>query len=95
VAASLPRLLAAHPKPVPPVPSDAAEPDPLIGVSDPDSGLSGSGSGGAVEPPLTSEPPLVVAAPLTSEPPLAPEPPLTSEPTARAAAGTAPEPLVI
>ncbi|GAU68158.1 hypothetical protein SSP35_06_02460 [Streptomyces sp. NBRC 110611] len=58
------------------------EPDPFAGVSDPDSGLDGSGSGSFVEPPLTSEPPLADAAPLTSEVPIAAELPLTSEPTA-------------
>lgn len=58
------------------------EPDPLVGVSDPDSGMPGYGFPSVGEPPLTSEPPLADAAPLTSEPPLAAEPPLTSEPTA-------------
>ncbi|MFH9420931.1 hypothetical protein [Streptomyces sp. NPDC017529] len=66
-------------------PSDSAgpaEPDLFDGVSDPDSGLNGSGSFCFCEPPLTSEPPLADAAPLTSESPIAAELPLTSEPTA-------------
>ncbi|TJZ55841.1 hypothetical protein FCH28_11150 [Streptomyces piniterrae] len=58
------------------------EPDLFDGVSDPDSGLDGSGSLSFAEPPLTSEPPLADAAPLTSEVPIAAELPLTSEPTA-------------
>ncbi|MBB5934932.1 hypothetical protein [Streptomyces zagrosensis] len=60
------------------------EPDLYEGVSDPESGLDGSGSCGFAEQPLTSEPPLSDAAPLTSEPPLGAELPLTSEPTAAA-----------
>ncbi|MFD8324624.1 hypothetical protein ACF082_08420 [Streptomyces lydicus] len=58
------------------------ERNPYDGVSDPDSGLDGSGSFSFMEPPLTSEPPLADAAPLTSEVPIAAELPLTSEPTA-------------
>ncbi|MGG7573743.1 hypothetical protein [Streptomyces sirii] len=58
------------------------ESDLFDGVSNPDSGLDGSGSFSFVEPPLTSEPPLADAAPLTSEVPIAAELPLTSEPTA-------------
>ncbi|MFG2225206.1 hypothetical protein ACIBK8_04845 [Streptomyces sp. NPDC050161] len=58
------------------------EPDLFDGVSDPDSGMDGSGSFSFVEPPLTSEPPLADAAPLTSEVPISAELPLTSEPTA-------------
>lgn len=61
--------------------SKPVEPDLLIGVSDPDCGLDGSGSYCFAEPPLTSEPPLADA-PLTSESPIAAELPLTSEPTA-------------
>ncbi|MFE2226065.1 hypothetical protein [Streptomyces kronopolitis] len=60
----------------------AMETDLYDGLSDPDSGLDGSGSFSFVEPPLTSEPPLADAAPLTSEVPIAAELPLTSEPTA-------------
>ncbi|MFE3551295.1 hypothetical protein ACFXN2_21760 [Streptomyces kronopolitis] len=60
----------------------AMEADLYDGLSDPDSGLDGSGSFSFVEPPLTSEPPLADAAPLTSEVPIAAELPLTSEPTA-------------
>ncbi|UGY91439.1 hypothetical protein [Streptomyces gobiensis] len=56
----------------------------LSGLSDPDSGLDGSGSCGPVEAPLTSEPPLADVAPLTSESPIAAELPLTSEPTGTA-----------
>ncbi|MDT3400745.1 hypothetical protein RKE29_29800 [Streptomyces sp. B1866] len=62
-------LLSSPSKPSDPV--NAREPDPLAGVSDPDSVLDGSGARGGAEPPLTSEPPLAHAAPLTSEPPLA------------------------
>lgn len=74
MAASAQLLLEALSKPV--------EPNPLEGISDPDSGLDGSGSYIFSEPPLTSEPPLADAAPLTSETPIAAELPLTSEPTA-------------
>ncbi|KEF06085.1 MULTISPECIES: hypothetical protein [Streptomyces] len=63
-------------------PEKPTEPDLFDGVSDPDSGLDGSGSLCFCEPPLTSEPPLADAAPLTSESPIAAELPLTSEPTA-------------
>ncbi|MEV5592549.1 hypothetical protein [Streptomyces sp. NPDC052496] len=63
-------------------PEKPVEPDLFAGVSDPDSGLDGSGSLCFCEPPLTSEPPLADAAPLTSESPIAAELPLTSEPTA-------------
>lgn len=63
---------------------ELSPPDLYEGVSDPESGLEGSGSGGFAEQPLTSEPPLSDAAPLTSEPPLGAELPLTSEPTAAA-----------
>ncbi|OKI04632.1 hypothetical protein A6A06_07695 [Streptomyces sp. CB02923] len=63
-------------------PEKPVEPDLFDGVSDPDSGLDGSGSLCFCEPPLTSEPPLADAAPLTSESPIAAELPLTSEPTA-------------
>ncbi|MFD7667938.1 hypothetical protein [Streptomyces sp. NPDC059788] len=63
-------------------PDKPVEPDLFDGVSDPDSGLDGSGSLCFCEPPLTSEPPLADAAPLTSESPIAAELPLTSEPTA-------------
>ncbi|MFG2892826.1 hypothetical protein QOM21_24220 [Streptomyces sp. Pv4-95] len=58
------------------------EHDLFDGVSDPDSGLDGSGTLSFAEPPLTSEPPLADAAPLTSEVPISAELPLTSEPTA-------------
>ncbi|MET9292601.1 hypothetical protein [Streptomyces sp. NPDC003077] len=60
--------------------SEPVEPPLFAGLSDPDVPLTGSGSAGFSEPPLTSEPPL--AAPLTSESPIAAELPLTSEPTA-------------
>ncbi|MFH8343920.1 hypothetical protein [Streptomyces sp. NPDC018045] len=63
-------------------PGQPVEPNLFDGVSDPDSGLDGSGSLCFCEPPLTSEPPLADAAPLTSESPIAAELPLTSEPTA-------------
>ncbi|WFB09558.1 hypothetical protein LRS74_22795 [Streptomyces sp. LX-29] len=69
------------------------EPDPFAGVSGPDSMTGASASGGGVEAPLTSEPPLPALAPLTSEPPLAAEPPLTSEPTAAGLGGAAMEPI--
>ncbi|WKX70344.1 hypothetical protein [Streptomyces sp. XD-27] len=83
MAASAQLLLSALSKPALPL-DDSVDraPDLFAGVSDPDSGLDGADSAGAVEPPLTSEPPLADAAPLTSEPPLATELPLTSEPTA-------------
>ncbi|MER0242993.1 hypothetical protein AAHZ94_13365 [Streptomyces sp. HSW2009] len=92
MAASVQALPFAHAKQAEPSPPDLYE-----GVSDPESGLDGSGSSGFAEQPLTSEPPLSDAAPLTSEPPLGAELPLTSEPTAAAypveRAGAAPESL--